>query len=347
VTADMSSARILYRDGGMGDVLMALAAAKAIRHLTGEPVVLVTNAAYVPLAKACPHVDRVFSKSELGAAGHEAISRSRALGRFHDLNPVSFGAAREHQIDAYLWSAGLEAEPALKQLELHLPAESERAAAAKLDAAGVGRDAIVLHPAVSDPNRTWPHERWEALCAELVAFGKPVVLIGAADGNKSARRIAGPGIIDLIGELDLFDTVALLRRADALVTVDGGPLHLAGASDVAIVGLFSVVAGKNRMPFRHGEAGWRSLAIESDCPQFPCYRALNRPEVYTRVMIDARTHGKGVNDVFATWCPNEAHRYACMQQGHQVEHVISALRMLGVLDELNGQTARPPLRPQP
>ena len=47
-----------------------------------------------------------------------------------------------------------------------------------------------------------------------------------------------------------------------LISPDSGPIQLAAATDIGIVGIYSVIAGANRLPYRHGAAMWRAVAVE-------------------------------------------------------------------------------------
>jgi len=321
----MSSARILFRTGGLGDVVMALAAAQAMKALTGDQILLVTSRAFGDIARACPHVDHVLHIESLSPLEQRAIDLGQRLRRFYDLNPVAFGLAREHQVDAYLWAAGLEAPAAQKQIQLVLPGAVVQRTRAKARRAGVRERSVVLHPAVGDPNRTWPQERWTELARLLGERGYPVVLIGATDRHKGAQPLPDCGAISLIGHLDALETVALLRDSLALITTDSGPVQLAGATEAAIVGIYSVVRGRNRLPFRHGQPGWNAIAIEPDCPSFGCYRHLNRPEV-AAPLLEAVVGGRAsLAQALGEWCVQPESQYACLRSRVRPDAVMTAL----------------------
>jgi ADP-heptose:LPS heptosyltransferase len=324
----VSSARILLRTGGLGDVVMALAAAKAMKALTGDQILVLTSERFVDLARCCPDVDRVMTLERLLPQERRAVELGRRLGRLYDLNPATFGIAREHQVDAYLWAAGLEAPPALKQVELNVPETAVRSMQRKAEQAGWRADGVVLHPARGDLNRTWSAQRWTELAQRLGDHGYPVALIGASDPQKGAFSLPGVRAANLIGQLDPLETVGLLRRSAALITTDSGPLHLAAASDAAIVGIFSVVRGANRLPFRHGRLGWNAIAVEPTCPSFPCYRELNRPEVLIPLVESAGSGGPSLARVFGDWCLQPQSRFACLQNEIGVDAVLEALSSL-------------------
>ena len=100
---------------------------------------------------------------------------------------------------------------------------------------------LVLHPGSSGSAREWPLPRWKAL-AESVDPTRVQLLITGSAGEGAALRdwIAGlpPQVVDLTGQLDLAQLIALLARVDGLVAASTGPLHLAAASGIHALGLF-------------------------------------------------------------------------------------------------------------
>jgi ADP-heptose:LPS heptosyltransferase len=314
---------VLFRWGGLGDVLMALAAAKAVKLLRQARVVLLTQPTYHPLATLCPFVDAVVSSAEqlaeLLRRGEHAPEGTQVV----DLNPAHFGLDSAHQVDAYLRALGLEAPPILKELRLDLPAE----AAGEAEAAGLepGARPVLLHAALGDPNRTWPEDSWRALVAGFARAGHRVVLVGSrtADEERGVHELGCPEALDLVDRLSLPGLVALLRRAALFVTTDSGPLQLAGASPVPIVGIYSVVSGRCRLPYRQGFAAWRAVALEPDCPHAPCYRSLSdwaaQNAVHARFGIDAAD----VPARFSRWCLSPE-PYRCLAAEIRPDQVLSA-----------------------
>ncbi|MEM5734174.1 hypothetical protein AAEI00_21155, partial [Shewanella algae] len=89
-----------------------------------------------------------------------------------------------------------------------------------------------------------------------------VVTIGSASNPvDSASALQVEGVLDAVNRLTPLALIALMRQSDLLVSTDGDSIQLAGASDIGIVGLFSVAAGSCRLPFRNGVAGWRAEAV--------------------------------------------------------------------------------------
>jgi heptosyltransferase II len=103
-----------------------------------------------------------------------------------------------------------------------------------------------------DALRRWPVESYVEVAAALVARGHEVVLAGGPGDRWASPQFSSLEVVDLIGQLSLLETVALLDSADVTVTHDTGPLHLAGLTRTAIVSLFGPTDPRGRLPQRAG-----------------------------------------------------------------------------------------------
>ena len=155
----------------------------------------------------------------------------------------------------------------------HLPAP--------VRAANQNRSRVVIAPAGArnvlrdDALRRWPVEHYVTLAAALVADGFEVVLVGgpedvwAATAFGDLQQTSGPdAFADLIGKLDLVETLAMLDSAAVTVTHDTGPLHLAGITSTAILTLFGPTDPHGRLPHRENAV---ALWGGEDFACRPCY----------------------------------------------------------------------------
>lgn len=102
---------------------------------------------------------------------------------------------------------------------------------------------LLISPCSSHASRNWRAERYAAV-ADYAArqHGMTIVLSG---GPSAQERAMGEAIeaslrqpaINLIGQDTLPQLVALLRRADIVLTPDSGPSHLANALGTRVIGL--------------------------------------------------------------------------------------------------------------
>ena len=312
----MKPQTIIERWGGLGDVCMALAAAKALSW-AGQRVGMVTAPEYQELVKACPHVSWVSSTwpENLGQAD-----------RCFDLGNCKFGLSKMHQVDAYLEETGLhDPRPGVKTIDLFIEEDMD----SRIGEVFPGDGWVALHPSVGDPNRTWAADRWATLARRLQEDGFNVLTIGSASGPDGKGALQIPGVRCAFG-LTPLETVALLHRCRALVSCDSGPIQLAGATRCSVVGIYSVVEPECRMPFRFPGTGIRDVAVPCYCPHAPCYQGILDPAVWNEIGAPQRAAGVHLGKIFADWCllGENTEPFACMK-GLAVQTVHAAIK--GVL----------------
>ena len=169
--------------------------------------------------------------------------------------------------------------PDLDRVEMPVDARADRGLAQRLAAWHVppGAQLIVLHVSAGNPFRRWPEAHFSDLAAALVRGGgnRFVLLTGGPSDRDATRRVAEQArsnavdasarIIDAEG-LSLPELRALFDRAALFVGGDSGPLHMASASAVPIVGLYGPTLPERSAPWRP-----RDLATASvDAGTLPC-----------------------------------------------------------------------------
>lgn len=311
----------LERHVGMGDVLMTIAAANALKQISGKPVYLMTSEAMRPLAEASPVLAGVFSDAD-ACLGLDEQYRDMGGVLRADFSPAMFGLSRLHQVDAFLEHFGQMADSDAKEIVLRDPREQAHAQFAdSLPPPAPGGRRVLVHAATGDANRTWPADRWAELCERLSRDGHQIVLIGMSTAltDRGVHRIEGGTVIDATERLNMLETLALMRRADVLVSTDSGPVQLAGATDIQIVCLYSVSSGRQRLPFRHGTLGWRATALAPACPFTPCYKYIHDMEIVRQVRPPSLLR------MYADWCLRPE-KYVCMTDELTVDIVYDAVR---------------------
>lgn len=132
---------------------------------------------------------------------------------------------------------------------------------------------ICVHPGRSWRTKTMPPEYWSKLVFGLNEFTK-VVLIG-----KDGKELQGildidlsqsPNVIDMRDKLSLKETLALLDNTFGLVTNDSAPLHLAGATDAWIFGVYTAKHAALVTPYRNQMQGYRHLELNTRPECWPC-----------------------------------------------------------------------------
>ncbi|MCL6528469.1 MAG: glycosyltransferase family 9 protein [Thermaceae bacterium] len=153
---------------------------------------------------------------------------------------------------------------------------------------------IGLHVGGAGGAPRWPLSHWKALAEALAAHFPQVglVLTGSPQEKPLVQALlqAAPALpwVPLAGQLSLAELVTVLARLKILIAGSTGPLHIAAALGVAVVGLFP--AGFSTGPWR-----WRPLTATSQilggaslCLRCPgegcrCLQAISPAEVLVAV----------------------------------------------------------------
>lgn len=104
--------------------------------------------------------------------------------------------------------------------------------------------AVVVHAPSMWPYKQWPMAHFRQLVSGLLAHGTQVVLTGGASPRDqecvaALRGLApSPQLLDLSGQLDFNQLVALLRGAALYIGPDTSVSHLAAATSVPVIAIF-------------------------------------------------------------------------------------------------------------
>jgi ADP-heptose:LPS heptosyltransferase len=126
------------------------------------------------------------------------------------------------------------------------------------------RTFVALHAFASSRARCVPLGEWAQLAFALSGRGIPVLWVGTTrDLDELRRSYTHPAgyYADQIGDGSLAQTAAALSLASSFVGHDSGPLHVAGAFGVPVVGVFA--PGEPRRTFPQGTGPWRMIARPS------------------------------------------------------------------------------------
>ncbi len=119
--------------------------------------------------------------------------------------------------------------------------------------AGLAGPWVVLNPGARWVAKHWPVGHWQQLAARLAGEkGLSLVVTGGPADVPLGRAIAeaAPGAVrDLCGRTSLSGLAAILARAEAVVTGDTGPMHLAAAVGARGLALFGPTRPNRTGPF--------------------------------------------------------------------------------------------------
>ena len=191
-------------------------------------------------------------------------------------------------------------------VEMPLDSAADARMAARLSRAGIGDgdDLIVVHVSAGNRFRRWPEDSFVSLVTDLAGRhpSRRVAVSSGQSDRAAASRIAatareqlgdlGSRVVDL-GEFDLQELRALIGRSRLFIGGDTGPLHIAAATETAIVGIYGPTLSAQSAPWRSNLTA--AEAVEhTDLPCRPCdqrscapgdFRCLTRLEPET--VLDA------------------------------------------------------------
>jgi ADP-heptose:LPS heptosyltransferase len=99
---------------------------------------------------------------------------------------------------------------------------------------------VVVHPGATAPARTLTPERWSAVVTALSATDRRVVVTGSGEEKRLTASVCGEqgNVFDFGGRLSLRGLGQVLAAADAVVSGNTGPMHLAAAVGTPVVAAF-------------------------------------------------------------------------------------------------------------
>ncbi len=120
---------------------------------------------------------------------------------------------------------------------------------------------VALHPFATHEAKTWPMEAWTRFAALLRQNGVRYFWVGLGEGLPEAEASRS-----FINDTGLRELSALIGAADALVTGDSGPMHIATAVDTPVLAMF----GPTCREWGFFPSGPRDRVVQLDMPCRPC-----------------------------------------------------------------------------
>lgn len=257
----------IHRRIAFGDILQLVPALNEL-HSRGEKVILSTRRGYQDFISRHPAVVEVLEMDE-GEPDSSWIDFDGVLEQDH-------GGERRHQhrTSIYLEGLGLPVEAN----DWTFPAPEKDQGYTRERIGETLRPLLAVQWNGSHPIKSLRPFLLRRLVAMLYGEGYDVILFG----DKSAGIVSPPeGIWDWTTGLPSYDAMYdLISEADALITMDSGPLwmsHLTGTPTVALLG---PTRHEERVS-RHPRASSVNMADLVSCE--PCFETRNRCKVYQRI----------------------------------------------------------------
>lgn len=282
---------LLVRPDGIGDEILCLPVASALRRLVPQARISFLSSAYAaPILEHHPDLDEVISLTGRERFGgllglfRRGFEVALFLKPFRRLMLAAFAArvpirvatgyrwysllanrrVYEHRRDfskheseynlGLLRGLGLDPDSPVRPA-LVVTDEEVRWARGRLT--GLPACRLVVHPG-SVSARRWQGAHYGRLVKRLIEEGFGVILTGSGAERDAFLQEnphlgdPGPGVLDLMGQLALRQLLAVIQTSHVLVSGATGPAHLAAAVGVPTVSIFD--PRRNMLPIR-----WRPL----------------------------------------------------------------------------------------
>ncbi|MBN2170773.1 MAG: glycosyltransferase family 9 protein [Candidatus Krumholzibacteriota bacterium] len=183
------------------------------------------------------------------------------------------GAARESAVRHHLRFAEVLCGPQPHADPFVAVSAAQRAEGRRLlEDRGLGGNAVAILTGASQANKEWPVAAFVRLAAQISMAGRqrPVFLgqPGKRDRLARVRELSHSQVV-ILPELGLSALAGLLANCRALVTADGGVMHLAVALGVPTLALFGPSDPAIWFPYEHLPHA-ELLCVKADCR--PCHR---------------------------------------------------------------------------
>jgi ADP-heptose:LPS heptosyltransferase len=286
---------LLVRPDGIGDEILCLPVATALRRLMPQARIAFLSTAYAaPILEHHPDLDEVLtvtgreSLSDLVRFFQRRFDAAIFLKPFRRLMWAAFLARVPIRVaTGYRWYSllanrrvyehrsrfakhesvynGLD-PPAPSPPRLELTADERAAARRRLQSLPAPR--VVLHPG-GFAARRWRSEHYGELAALLVHRRSSVIMTGSPDEGKQfaeavlSRKPLPKEALDLMGALSVRELMAVIAESQAVVSGATGPAHIAAACGVPNVALFD--PRRNNLPTRWQPLG-TGVVLRPDVP---------------------------------------------------------------------------------
>ncbi len=138
-------------------------------------------------------------------------------------------------------------DPGLSVFEPRLPLRDEHVEWARSLLRPLASPRVALHIGAAWPTKRWPVRKFAAIAMLAVQhFNASLVLVGGPGDSLGGRTLEGlldetsrSRAVNLIGQSNLAQLMAVLADVDLMISNDSGPMHLAAALNTPTVGIFT------------------------------------------------------------------------------------------------------------
>lgn len=178
-------------------------------------------------------------------------------------------------------------------------------------------DAVLVHPGKSWRTKTLPPKFWEEVVDLLLEKKRKVVIFGK-DGKTQGLvkfNFDKEKVLDLREKFSIKESLALIDKSKVLLSNDSAPIHMAGATDIWIVGIYTAKHPNFVIPFRKGTQEYKSIQVQNKPKCWPCN-------------VDAVT--TCLDEIRADYCTNLDNLYACFPSAKEASNAVEQAFQLDI-----------------
>lgn len=254
--------------GGIGDMLMISPVFRQIKKsFPGYPLIVCTthnyqNGVLFSILEHNPYVDKVITVNEL--SNYNFVK----MFNFNTQEELTHekGKSKTNRIDSFEGISGLQIED---KRTVYVVSEKEKEWAKNWIITNIPKSRrtyiVGMQISTSTVRRNWPLEKEYLLALSLVSKFKNLSVLFFCDGMTERTFTDYPNIYVLNG-LPIRQVGSLINECDLLVFPDSGLLHIAGALEKNMIGLFGSNHPESRLKYyKNSEGIWLNY------PCSPCW----------------------------------------------------------------------------
>ncbi len=147
------------------------------------------------------------------------------------------------------------------------------------------RKLVAINPMCKWDTKLWQNDKFAKVADRLVDSGVDIVFTGSRDDVEILNSIISQmkkRSVNLAGATSLKTLAALYQKADAVISTDTGPMHIAAAVGTPVVALFGPTK-----PGRTGPYGENNIVLQEDLECVPCLkRTCGSVECMNNISVD-------------------------------------------------------------
>jgi ADP-heptose:LPS heptosyltransferase len=256
---------------GMGDALTSTPAIRKLSNIYSSKISIISN--HYDLFKNNPYVENNFKFNETIDKSQYEVFSVFEQNSINKLNKIE--SVRKHHACCTERSCAYDLGFDLTTDELQLDFFPTNDCIYDIKNFG---DFICLHTTSNWKNRTWSNENWQELSDKISDLGFNIVIIGKDHEevnfdksicHKKCFVPLGQNVINISNDgSSINDIWHIIDNAKAIVTLDSGPLHLAGTTDTWIIQIGSARHPEFNAPFRKGSQKYKHIFVGGECSLF-------------------------------------------------------------------------------